>query len=417
MALHVPENKQTAICFYGQNPARNGKIVGGMGKFLCISSEDHRKDVETLAPVVSELIEATVAFADEFNALKRAENGADFSDTLHMALELLIRPSENGYEKTPLTKALCDNYAEILVDEYQDVNLAQDMIFAALSKDENNLFMVGDVKQSIYRFRQAMPEIFLARRDRLEEYEAENYPAKVTLGKNFRSRRGVTEIVNFIFEAVMSREAGGLDYDEKERLEAGAAYPDSVGADTEILLFETEKDNFLKVQAQYVADYIQNSVSGGMLLTSGDGFRPAEYKDFCILLRSVKNSSREFIDELNSRGIPVSCEASDGFLNTPEITFLTSLLKIIDNPVNDIPLTAVMLSPVFGFTPDDLALMRAEKKKGSIYSCVVSAAEKGNAKAENFIARLREMRRIAATVRVGELVRRLIEETGYVRIN
>ncbi len=391
------------------------KEIGGIGKFLCISSDDHRKDVEALAPVVSELIEATVSFVNEFDSLKLAENGADFSDTLHMALKLLIEPDGNGYVKTPLAESLSENYAEILVDEYQDVNLAQDMIFAALSKDENNLFMVGDVKQSIYRFRQAMPEIFLARRDRMEEYEteAENYPAKVTLGKNFRSRKGVTEIVNFIFEAVMSREAGGLDYDAKERLEAGASYPDSVGADTEFILFETEKDNFSKIQAEYIADYIQKAVSQGMPLTSGDGFRPAEYKDFCILLRSVKNSSREFIDELNSRGIPVSCEATDGFLNTPEIMFLTSLLKVIDNPVNDIPLTAVMLSPVFGFTPDDLALMRAEKKKGSIYSCVVSASENGNEKATEFIAGLREMRRVAATVRVGELVRRLIEETGY----
>lgn len=391
------------------------KELGGIGKFLCISSDEHLKDVEALAPVVTELIEATVAFVNEFDALKLAENGADFSDTLHMALRLLVEADGNGYRKTAMAQALSENYAEILVDEYQDVNLAQDMIFAALSKDENNLFMVGDVKQSIYRFRQAMPEIFLSRRDRMEEYEteAENYPAKVTLGKNFRSRKGVTEVVNFIFEAVMSREAGGLDYDEKERLEAGASYPDSVGADTEFLLFETGKDNFLKVQAQYIADYIQKAVAEGMPLTSGDGFRPAEYKDFCILVRSVKNSSREFIDELNSRGIPVSCETTEGFLNTPEIMFLTSLLKVIDNPVNDIPLTAVMLSPVFGFTPDDLALMRSEKKKGSIYSCVVSASENGNAKASEFIATLREMRRIAATVRVGELVRRLIEETGY----
>ena len=389
------------------------KQIGDLSKFLSISSEDHQKDVETLSPVVSELIEATVAFIKEFDSLKLAENGADFSDTLHMALELLIVPEENGYRKTPLAQMLSENYAEILVDEYQDVNLAQDMVFAALSKDENNLFMVGDVKQSIYRFRQAMPEIFLARRDRMDEYEAENYPAKVTLGKNFRSRRGVTEIVNFIFESVMSREAGGLDYDEKERLEAGADYPDSVGADSEFILFETDKDNFLKVQAQYVADYIQNAVSQGMSLTSGNGLRPAEYKDFCILLRSVKNSSKEFIDEFNSRGIPVSCESTEGFLNTPEIMFLTSLLQVIDNPVNDIPLTAVMLSPVFGFTPDDLAVMRAEKKKGSIYSCVVFASENGNKKATDFIAKLREMRRIAATVRVGELVRRLVEETGY----
>ena len=391
------------------------KEIAGMGKFLCISSQEHSEDVRALAPVVSELIEATVEFAREFDALKSAENGADFSDTLHMALRLLVEPSAEGYKKTPLALALSENYAEILVDEYQDVNLAQDMIFASLSKNENNLFMVGDVKQSIYRFRQAMPEIFLARRDRMEEYEteAENYPARVTLGKNFRSRKGVTEIVNFIFEAVMSREAGGLDYDKNERLEAGASYPESVGADTEFILFETDKDNFTKVQAQYIADYVQKAVSQGMPLTSGDGFRPAEYKDFCILLRSVKNSSREFVDEFNSRGIPVSCEATEGFLNTPEIMFLTSLLKIIDNPVNDIPLTAVMLSPVFGFTPDDLAVMRTEKKKGSIYSCVVSASENGNEKAAEFIARLKEMRRIAATVRVGELVRRLIEETGY----
>lgn len=389
------------------------KEISEMEKYLCISSEDHQSDVEALAPVVTELIEAVIAYANEFDSLKLSENGADFSDTLHMALRLLVEPSEEGYKKTPLANALSENYSEILVDEYQDVNLAQDMIFSALSKDENNLFMVGDVKQSIYRFRQAMPEIFLARRDRMEEYENGNYPAKVTLGKNFRSRKGVTEIVNFIFEAVMSREAGGLDYDKNERLEAAAEYPDTEGADTEFILFETEKDDFSKIQARYVADYIEKAVSGGLLLADGKGFRPAEYKDFCILVRSVKLSSREFVDELNGRGIPVNCEAGGGFLASPEIMFLTSLLSVIDNPVNDIPLTAVMLSPVFGFTPDDLALMRAERKKGSIYSCVVFAAENGNAKAADFVAKLREMRRIAATVRVGELVRRLIEETGY----
>ena len=389
------------------------KEIAEMEKYLCISSADHRNDIEALAPVVTELIEAVIAYANEFDSLKLSENGADFSDTLHMALRLLVEPSENGYKKTSLADALSENYSEILVDEYQDVNLAQDMIFSALSKDENNLFMVGDVKQSIYRFRQAMPEIFLARRDRMEEYENGNYPARVTLGKNFRSRRGVTEIANFIFEAVMSRDAGGLDYDKNERLEAAAEYPDTDSADAEFILFETEKDDFSKIQARYVADYIEKAVSGGLLLADGMDFRPAEYKDFCILVRSVKLSSREFVDELNARGIPVNCEAGGGFLASPEIMFLTSLLSVIDNPVNDIPLTAVMLSPVFGFTPDDLALMRAERKKGSIYSCVVFAAENGNAKAADFVAKLREMRRIAATVRVGELVRRLIEETGY----
>ena len=378
-----------------------------------VSEEEHKKDIEYLAPVIIELISAVHKFGDEFTKLKRQENGADFSDTLHLALKLLVEPSDGGYIKTPLALSLAENYAEILVDEYQDVNEAQDMIFSALSKDENNLFMVGDVKQSIYRFRQAMPEIFLARRDGLSEYEDGNYPARVTLGKNFRSRKGVTDIVNFIFSALMSRDAGGLEYDEKEHLEAAASYPESNGADTEICLLETEKDNFRTAQAKYVADYIEKAIADGMTFTDGDKQRKAKHKDFCILLRSVKRSSKEFVDEFTARGIPFSCETEENFLASPEIMFLTSLLKIIDNPVDDIPLTAVMLSPVFGFTPDDLAFMRAANKKASVYQCVVHAAENGSEKAADFLEKIKDMRLVACTVSAGELVRRLIEETGY----
>ena len=380
---------------------------------FCISAEIHENDVRELAPIIAELIDAVLKFGEEFTKLKTEENGADFSDTLHLALKLLVEPNDNGYVKTPLAESLSENYAEILVDEYQDVNKAQDMIFSALSRNENNLFMVGDVKQSIYRFRQAMPEIFLARRDGMQEYENENYPAKVTLGKNFRSRSGVTEIVNFIFSSLMSRDAGGLDYDKNEFLEAGASYPEKKGADTEVCLIETEKDNFLRAQAKYAADYIEKAVAEGVTFTDGGAERPAKYKDFCILLRSVKNSSREFVDELTARGIPVSCEAGESFLSSPEIMFMTSLLKIIDNPVDDIPLTAVLISPVFGFTPDDLAYMRARNRQGSVYHCLVSEAESGNAKAANFLERTKEMRQLAATVRAGELIRRLIEDTGY----
>lgn len=378
-----------------------------------ISSEEHKKDIEYLAPAINELISAVLKFGEEFTRLKMEENGADFSDTLHLALKLLVEPVEGGYKKSPLALSLADNYAEILVDEYQDVNEAQDMIFSALSKDENNLFMVGDVKQSIYRFRQAMPEIFLARRDGLSEYENGNYPARVTLGKNFRSRKGVTDIVNFIFSSLMSRDAGGLDYDEKEHLEAAASYPESKGADTEICLIETERENFRSAQAKYIADYIEKTMTDGTTFTDGGVQRKPKYKDFCILLRSVKRSSKEYTDELTARGIPFSCETEDSFLESPEIMFLTSLLKIIDNPVDDIPLTAVMLSPVFGFTPDDLAMMRAENKKCSVYHCVVNSAEKGNPKAAFFLEKIRDMRLVACTVSAGELVRRLIEETGY----
>ncbi len=399
------------ICKNTRN-AYKKQVVEFASKYY-IPEEEHKKDIGYLAPVINELISAVMKFGDEFTKLKRQENGADFSDTLHLALKLLVEPCDGGYIKTPLALSLAENYAEILVDEYQDVNEAQDMIFSALSKDENNLFMVGDVKQSIYRFRQAMPEIFLARRDGLSEYEDNNYPARVTLGKNFRSRKGVTDIVNFIFSALMSRDAGGLEYDEKEHLEAAASYPESTGADTEICLFETEKENFRTAQAKYVADYIEKAIADGMTFTDGGSQRKAKYKDFCILLRSVKRSSKEFVDEFTARGIPFSCETEENFLASPEIMFLTSLLKIIDNPVDDIPLTAVMLSPVFGFTPDDLALMRAENKKASVYQCVVQVAENGNKKAADFLEKIRDMRLVACTVSAGELVRRLIEETGY----
>ncbi len=378
------------------------KLVSGISKILCITENEHKSDVEKLSPVISELIGAVKKFSDEFSRLKAEENGADFSDTLHLALQLLVKPSENGYIKTPLAIGLSENYAEILVDEYQDVNKAQDMIFSALSKDENNLFMVGDVKQSIYRFRQAMPEIFLARRDSMEEYEAENYPAKVTLSKNFRSLSGVTDIVNFIFSSLMSRDAGGLDYDENECLVPNRI---SCEADTEVTLIETDKDNFLEAQAKYAADYIEKCIA--------DGSEYGNYGDFCILLRSVKNCAKPFTDEFTARGIPFSCEAGGGFLSAPEIMFMISLLKIIDNPADDIPLTAVMLSPVFGFTPDDLAEMRAVQRKGSFYQCLVKSAENENCKSAQFLERIKEMRRLSSTVAAGELVRRLIEETGY----
>ncbi len=390
------------------------KLASGACDYLCVSENEHREDVKLLSPVISELVQAVKKFSEEFKRLKNEENGADFSDTLHMALELLIKPTENGYEKTPLALELSENYAEILVDEYQDVNEAQDMIFRALSKEgESNLFMVGDVKQSIYRFRQAMPEIFLSRRDGLKKYEIDNYPAKVTLGKNFRSRKGVTEAVNFIFSALMSRKAGGLDYDKNEFLEAAATYPQKKNADTEICLIETEKQNFLSAQAKYVADYIEKAITEGITFTKDGEETNADYGDFCILLRSVKNCSKEFIDEFTARGIPFVCEAGGGFLTSPEIMFMTSLLKTIDNPVDDIPLTAVMLSPVFGFTPDDLAQMRTARRKGNFYHCLVQSADEGNKKSADFLLRLSEMRRIAATVMPGELVRRLIEETGY----
>lgn len=385
-----------------------------LANIFSVSAADHSGDVAKLAPIVTELIKLVKDFGLEFSRLKAEENGADFSDTLHLALKLLAKPDGDSFKRTELAQMLSENYKEILVDEYQDVNKAQDMIFSALSKNENNLFMVGDVKQSIYRFRQAMPEIFLSRRDSMKDYSNGNYPAKVTLGKNFRSRNGVTETVNMIFSSLMSRDAGGLEYDENEYLEATAPYPEHSEADAELYLIECGSDESKSAQAEFIADYIEKAMAGGLKISNGESFREPKYKDFCILLRSLKSNASVFINALTEKGIPVSCEASEGFLTSPEIMLITSLLKIIDNPADDIPLTAAMLSPIFGFSPDDLALMRAAHRSGNLWQALNAFAEDGNKKAISFLAELTALRRLSATLRTGELVRRLVSDYGAI---
>ncbi len=383
-----------------------------LGLFV-VTEAEYNEDTQSLQEVVSELVNAVKQYAEEFDKLKKAENGADFSDILHLTLKLL--QDENG-EKTELAKELSLGYAEILVDEYQDVNEAQDCIFKALSDDEKNLFMVGDVKQSIYRFRQAMPEIFLRRREKLPRYNG-SCPATITLGKNFRSRQGVTDTVNFIFSQAMSVEAGGLVYDDNERLVYGAEYPARDEADAELHIIEAAdgaiKGDLIQIQAVYVADYIENAINSGMLIQNGEERRQATYKDFCIMLREVANSGEFFLQEFASRGIPVYCDKDENFFKSPEIGFMLSLLRVLDNPVDDISLLTVMLSPVFGFTPDDLALMRSKSRRGTIYHCAVVNAKDGNIKCKQFLERLSYLHDIASTVSAGELVRRLIDETGY----
>lgn len=219
-------------------------------------------------------------------------NSADFSDILHRALNLLaVSDGRGGYIKTDLARELSSHYVEILVDEYQDINEAQDMIFKAISADENNLFTVGDVKQSIYRFRQAMPEIFLRRRSTTHSFESGKYPLGITLGSNFRSRVGVTSCVNYIFRQLMSTEAGELEYDDSEALNAAAKYPERDTPDCELHVV-TDKGNrtdTLEAQARYVARYIDRTVrEGKTLVTKGGALHPASYGDFCILLRTAK---------------------------------------------------------------------------------------------------------------------------------
>lgn len=391
---------------------------------MCVSSEEHADDMRLLRDPVTKLIELVKQFGREYSAEKDKMNSADFSDILHRALNLLaVSDGSGGYIKTDLARELSSHYVEILVDEYQDINEAQDMIFRAISADENNLFTVGDVKQSIYRFRQAMPEIFLRRRGTTHSFESGKYPLGITLGSNFRSRVGVTSCVNYIFRQLMSTEAGELEYDDSEALNAAAKYPERDTPDCELHVV-TDKGNradTLEAQARYVARYIDRTVrEGKTLVTKGGALHPASYGDFCILLRTAKNVSSVYANALSERGIPVFSPETGGFFEAAEISFILSLLRVLDNPVQDIPLAAVMLSPLFGFSAGELADIRASAKERleagetePLYRSVAASADEGNEKAAAFLKKVESLRRLSLTLSAGELVRRVCEETGF----
>ena len=391
---------------------------------MCVSSGEHSEDVRLTRGPVTKLIELVKQFGREYSAEKDKMNSADFSDILHRALNLLaVSDGRGGYIKTDLARELSSHYVEILVDEYQDINEAQDMIFRAISADENNLFTVGDVKQSIYRFRQAMPEIFLRRRGTTHSFESGKYPLGITLGSNFRSRVGVTSCVNYIFRQLMSTEAGELEYDDSEALNAAAKYPERDTPDCELHVV-TDKGNradTLEAQARYVARYIDRTVrEGKTLVTKGGALHPASYGDFCILLRTAKNVSSVYANALSERGIPVFSPETGGFFEAAEISFILSLLRVLDNPVQDIPLAAVMLSPLFGFSAGELADIRASAKERleagetePLYRSVTASADEGDEKAAAFLKKIESLRRLSLTLSAGELVRRVCEETGF----
>lgn len=391
---------------------------------MCVSSGEHSEDVRLMRGPVTKLIELVKQFGREYSAEKDKMNSADFSDILHRALNLLaVSDGRGGYIKTDLARELSSHYVEILVDEYQDINEAQDMIFKAISADENNLFTVGDVKQSIYRFRQAMPEIFLRRRSTTHSFESGKYPLGITLGSNFRSRVGVTSCVNYIFRQLMSTEAGELEYDDSEALNAAAKYPERDTPDCELHVV-TDKGNradTLEAQARYVARYIDRTVrEGKTLVTKGGALYPASYGDFCILLRTAKNVSSVYANALSERGIPVFSPETGGFFEAAEISFILSLLRVLDNPVQDIPLAAVMLSPLFGFSAGELADIRASAKERleagetePLYRSVAASADEGDEKAAAFLKKIESLRRLSLTLSAGEFVRRVCEETGF----
>ena len=391
---------------------------------FCGSEAECRADLAVMAPLVEALGNLIRAYTDRFTARKRAQKLLDYNDLEHETLRLLTDPDTG--RPTRLAAELAGRFAEIMVDEYQDTNGAQDALFLALSRNNENLFMVGDVKQSIYGFRQAMPAIFTNRRDGYTPYdrEAEQYPAAITLSNNFRSRQDVTETVNFLFCQLMERRLGGVDYAATEQLVPAATYPEADCA-TEWLLLDKDavaEEGLSDPQAE--ARLIAARIRGMMdtvTVTEGGVRRPLTYGDICILLRK-RTDMPTFVKELGRVGIPAAADKGEGFLSTPEISTALSLLRVIDNPLREVELTAVMLSPLYGFTPDDMAQLRITCGKWMpLYSAVeqMSGNEEHPALAGRcaaLLADLRRFRTLAVCMPADRLLETIYRDLGMEEI-
>ena len=346
--------------------------------------EDLRNGSDSLRGMIS----LVRKFSAQYDSLKKSRRILDFGDLEHRTLDLLLGKRRTGH--TAVSRETGLRFREILVDEYQDSNAVQDAIFTSLTHQRNNLFMVGDVKQSIYQFRLADPGIFL---DKYSKYvpvsEADaGQGRKVLLSKNFRSGGAILDAVNDVFRTCMSEQVGGLEYGDDEALHEGISHKPLGDPEVEFHMVHIGQDTYPE-EAAYTAARIQQLLDGKHMVRQGDGVRPITADDIVILLRSPGSVGGYFQKALEQLGIRCTSGGGDDLLKTPEIQVLRSLLQTISNPRQDIPLTAVLSSPVFGFTADDLARIRGHHRKCPFYDALLLDTSE---KAKSFVDILNQLR-------------------------
>lgn len=387
---------------------------------LFASREDIKAQISLLYPATVLLTELIDEFGKRLLEECKKENILTFADTEQLALSLLCEKTDGGIRLRDEAKGIAEKYDEVLVDEFQDVNDLQNMLFYVLSDNEKKLFSVGDVKQSIYGFRGSNPANFLNKKNSYIPIASakEDELKKIILSDNFRSRAGVCKGINFFFSLLMSGQ-GSIVYNDEEKLSAAAAYPECSAPEVELLLCakaEETDDGTLESEAKCIAQYICRVMKEGAVIRGSDGnLRNAEYSDFVILLSAMQGKASVVAEKLADFGIPVAY-SKDAFKDTTEISVFMSLLQVIDNPRRDIQLLTVMMSPIFGFSAEEVAKIRAERKYCDLFSAVTYASQSGNQYATAFIDRLSDMRRDAAMLPLDRLISKLLDVTDYLNI-
>ena len=388
------------------------------------------------------LTELTRQFKEAFSRKKREKNLLDFTDMEHFALRILVEKVDEELIPTQAARELSEKYEEVMVDEYQDSNFVQELITTMVSgwvSKRKNIFMVGDVKQSIYRFRLARPELFM---EKYHSYSLEDSEEqRIDLHKNFRSRAEVLNSVNYIFRQIMGEDLGGITYDDDNALYPGASFPEGEDPEfvrTEVLIVEKdgeeaqdeqEQKNAREMEALAIAQRIHRMIGKDRILDKETGeYREIRYGDIVILLRSATGWSETFSQVLSSRGIPVYSASRTGYFSAQEVVTLLNYLRVCDNPLQDIPLTGVLHSPIVGCTAQELAMLRSECPDGRVYDSICAYVEKAEEISEEnveklrlvqklklFLSQLTKFRDMAAYTPIHELILYILKDTGYGR--
>ncbi len=419
-------------------------------------SEGVTKELIYLYPMFDSLYRLVRDFDEIYKAKKKKKGMIDFNDLEHYCLKILTEESENG-EIVPSEAAIAyrNKFEELYIDEYQDSNEVQEVILKMISRapvGKPNIFMVGDIKQSIYRFRQAKPELFKSKYNTYSGVEGSS-ERKILLNKNFRSRKEVIAATNFVFTLLMNETIGELDYNENEALNLGASYEEisndmeaggavelniidmgSIAETSETTDEEEETEDIsideeqqedmdsVRCEAVAAANRIKSLISSNrekpfMVFDEGEGtYRQLKFSDIVILMRSTKNWVDVFVEEFTRHDIPVYADTGGGYLKTTEISIMMSLLQIIDNSIQDIPLLSVLRSPIGGFTPEELIDIRVMDKEASLFEAMEKLAvldEEGSAKCRDFLTRLGGWRSKAMQLSTAELIWYLYSDTGY----
>lgn len=426
------------------------EIIESLGA-LNLDLENIKKESDLIYPYVRSISDVVIKFKEKFWERKQKFNYVDFADIEHLALEILVDIDEDGNIK-PSKTALeyQEKYAEVFIDEYQDSNLVQEILLSAVAK-ENNRFMVGDVKQSIYRFRQADPSIFMEKYENYNRIEddIDSFNNKIMLYANFRSRKEILEGTNLVFSKIMKKETGELDYTIDERLNPMASFKESdenVGGAVEILLVDEESDDededeiiltdeysedfeemkSFKLECIKIANTIYNMMNNKenpfkVYDKNLDDYRKVEYKDIVILMRSPSSNTKILEEVFLEYDIPIYAESMGGYFDTFEVDTIINLLKIIDNPMQDIPLISVMYSPIYNFTSTELSQIRLVDRELKFYELLMKILEDEDIeirvnlkeKIAKFISDLKLFIQKKSLVSADELIWFLYKYTGY----